>query len=351
MKTRASIGEICFVVLQILKSRAFAVVLFTAGVVFACYYTVLPMSFVTICDNGEIQYAYTLTQDFDAILARYNVVIGAHDQVTFSGEGKAMEIDIQRAFPVYVTADGRTSRVYVTHATAAEALRLCQVELEAQDLLNFDLEQSLCEGDRVVVTRVDYRNTYYTEAVPYTVEYTPTSLLASGRKRVLTTGSNGSRIITLREKYLNDQLVSSREEAEYVTQAPVNATALLGQPGAAISPYEPFPGVVTDEKGAPVNYTAVDANMRTSGYCDGYVTASGLPAQVGHVGVDPQEIPYGTRLYIASADGTFVYGYCIAADTGGGILYQDLIDIDLFFNSRWECGVLGTKELMVYVLP
>ena len=125
------------------------------------------------------------------------------------------------------TADGRTSRVYVTHATAAEALRLCQVELEAQDLLNFDLEQSLCEGDRVVVTRVDYRNTYYTEAVPYTVEYTPTSLLASGRKRVLTTGSNGSRVITLREKYLNDQLVSSREEAEYVTQAPVNATACL----------------------------------------------------------------------------------------------------------------------------
>ena len=136
-----------------------------------------------------------------------------------------------------------------------------------------------------------------------------------------------------------------------MTQDPVNATALLGQPGAAVSPYGPFPGVATDENGAPVNYTAVYSNMRASGYCDGYVTASGLPAQVGHVGVDPREIPYGTRLYVASADGTFVYGYCIAADTGGGILYQDVIDIDLFFNSRWECGVLGTKELMVYVLP
>lgn len=337
--------------LQILKSRAFAVILFAAGVVFACYYTVLPMSFVTICDNGEIQYAYTLTQDFDAILTRHGISVGEHDQATFSGEGKVMEIDIQRAFPVYVTADGQTSRVDVTHATAAEALRLCQVELEAQDLLNFDLEQSLGYGDQVVVTRVDYRNSYYTEEIPYTVEYTPTSLLASGRKRVLTTGSNGSRVITLREKYFNDQLVSSRKEAEYVTQDPVNATALLGQPGAAVSPYGPFPGVATDENGAPVNYTAVYSNMRASGYCDGYVTASGLPAQVGHVGVDPREIPYGTRLYVASADGTFVYGYCIAADTGGGILYQDVIDIDLFFNSRWECGVLGTKELMVYVLP
>lgn len=90
--------------LQILKSRAFAVILFAAGVVFACYYTVLPMSFVTICDNGEIQYAYTLTQDFDAILTRHGISVGEHDQATFSGEGKVMEIDIQRAFPVYVTA-------------------------------------------------------------------------------------------------------------------------------------------------------------------------------------------------------------------------------------------------------
>lgn len=157
-------------------------------------------------------------------------------------------------------------------------------------------------------------------------------------------------MITLREKYLNDEMVSSQEQGEYITKKPVNATGLVGEPGAAVSPYEPFAGVKVDENGAPTNYVAVYTGMRTSGYCDGYVTASGRPAQVGHVGVDPREIPYGTKLYIASADGSFVYGYCIAADTGGGI-YQDIVDIDLFFNSRWECGVLGTRDLVVYVLP
>ena len=32
--------------------------------------------------------------------------------------------------------------------------------------------------------------------------------------------------------------------------------------------------------------------------------------------VDPDVIPYGTKLYITSTDGKFVYGYAVATDTG-----------------------------------
>lgn len=180
MRIRNRAGQICFLLLQIIRSRAVAVVLFAAGVVTACCVTILPMSFVIISDDGQIQYGYTLTQDFDEILGERGLSIGEHDQAEFSGQGKYMEIEIQRAFPVYVTADGITSRVFVTQATAGEALRLCQVELGAQDILNCDLEEKLEDGDRVVVTRVDYDSSYYTETIPYTVEYTPTSLLSRG---------------------------------------------------------------------------------------------------------------------------------------------------------------------------
>lgn len=37
----------------------------------------------------------------------------------------------------------------------------------------------------------------------------------------------------------------------------------------------------------------------------------------GHIAVNPKQFPYGTELYIVSLDGKFVYGYCMAADTGG----------------------------------
>lgn len=344
-------NSIWFCVLSVLRSRALAVLLLAAGTVLACILTVMPMSFVVIRDDGKAQFGYTLTQDFDTLLAQRGLTIGEYDKVTFTGEGKYMEIDIRRAFPVYVTADGVTSRVFVTEATAGEALSLCQVELDPMDQLNFDLSDDLKADDRVIVTRVDYSSSYYTEDIPYTIEYTPSSIISTGYKHLISDGDEGSRVVSLRDKYVNGIMVASRETTAYVTKEPVNGTGIVGQRGAPISPLPPFEGVKTDENGAPLNYTAVYTGMRTSGYCDGWITASGLPAKVGHVGVDPREIPYGTRLYIASADGSLVYGYCIAADTGGGILYQDLVDIDLFFNTRWECRIMGKRDMVVYVLP
>ena len=44
--------------------------------------------------------------------------------------------------------------------------------------------------------------------------------------------------------------------------------------------------------------------------------SSGLGLGYGTVAVDPDVIPYGTKLYITSTDGKFVYGYAVATDTG-----------------------------------
>ena len=40
---------------------------------------------------------------------------------------------------------------------------------------------------------------------------------------------------------------------------------------------------------------------------------------MGNVAVDPRIIPYGSKLFIMSADGKYVYGYGIACDTGGSV--------------------------------
>ena len=36
----------------------------------------------------------------------------------------------------------------------------------------------------------------------------------------------------------------------------------------------------------------------------------------GVIAVDPTVIPYGTKMYIESADGKYIYGYAIAGDCG-----------------------------------
>ena len=72
--------------------------------------------------------------------------------------------------------------------------------------------------------------------------------------------------------------------------------------------------------------------------------------QVGVVAVNPNLIPYGSKLYITSADGSYVYGYAIAGDTGGGVMKGTLI-ADLYMDTYEECIQFGKRRnFKVFVL-
>lgn len=91
--------------------------------------------------------------------------------------------------------------------------------------------------------------------------------------------------------------------------------------------------------------------MRASAYspqCDGGGrTATGKKPKYGYVAVDPKVIPLGTKLYIKTANGSWVYGYAVAEDTGGAIKGDR---IDLFMNSKAEANRFGRRNVIVYVL-
>ncbi len=89
------------------------------------------------------------------------------------------------------------------------------------------------------------------------------------------------------------------------------------------------------------------AEDETWPHSDGY-TASGLKCEVGVVAVDPKVIPLGSKLFIEAADGSFVYGYCIAGDTGSAIKGQR---VDLVMNTKSECYSFGRRAVKVYILP
>ena len=77
--------------------------------------------------------------------------------------------------------------------------------------------------------------------------------------------------------------------------------------------------------------------------------ASGQGLSAGYVAVHPGEIPYGTRMYITSADNSFVYGFAIAADTGLGLL-GDVIDVDLYYDTYLESCLNGKRNVNIYLL-
>ncbi len=50
-----------------------------------------------------------------------------------------------------------------------------------------------------------------------------------------------------------------------------------------------------------------------------------------------------------TADGSIVYGYAVAADTGG-FTKKGKIIADLFFGSYAECISFGVRNVEIYVL-
>lgn len=79
------------------------------------------------------------------------------------------------------------------------------------------------------------------------------------------------------------------------------------------------------------------------------MTSTGRPVAFGNVAVNPNVIPYGTRMYICSPDGSYVYGYAIAADTGGALMSGRVL-ADLFYETPAECYSFGRRTMSVYIL-
>ena len=76
--------------------------------------------------------------------------------------------------------------------------------------------------------------------------------------------------------------------------------------------------------------------------------STGKAVDQGYVAVNPSIIPYGSKLWIVADDGE-VYGYAIAADTGGSVGRNDIL-VDLFMWSYDECIQWGAKNVTIYVI-
>jgi len=255
-----------------------------------------------------------------------------------------------RTFNVYFVIDG-----YVTPAEASFGFSL----LDALDTAGIVLGEQYRQGDMVrrpvspdEVYRVEFRGgegAPVLQEVPYETVRVPTSLFPEGTIMRVNYGRPGMREGRYGTLLLNGEVVGSVLRSETIIEAPVNSRVLVGTPGERISPFD-FEWERC-EFGNPVGYHKRLTNQRATAYSDrvGTITSTGQRAAVGLVAVNPRNIPYGSLLYIASECRTFVYGYAIAADTGGDLM-RGRIDIDLFYDSHLETIHHGNRRVNVFVL-
>lgn len=264
-----------------------------------------------------------------------------------------MEISIDRAFDVFVK-DGDAVYTYrTTGCKAGEAVFELGLTLGEEDQLDLEPDAELSEGDTVRILRCVYTDRTAEEELPFETTYVKDNSLFEGQKRMVSAGVPGVQEVVYHEKYLGDACVESQELSRETVKEPVNAVQAVGTRvfRSSKTPISSLPlpdGFELDENGVPAHYKSFFDGVATAYYGDQY-TASGLKPGVGHVAVDPRVIPYGTKLWVASLDGQYVYGYAIAADTGG-FVEGGWADMDLYMPSEAACWEFGIRGVRIYIL-
>lgn len=206
------------------------------------------------------------------------------------------------------------------------------------------------------------------ETIKFSYKTVKSNELYKGESKV-SKGQNGEKEVVYCVTVINGIEMTREVETETVIKEAVpqietvgtklhsSAAVMTSEDVKAISTLKPSKPIELDKNGQPVEYKKVISGKSSAycGCCDSNNTAyfGKNSARPGYVAVNPKQIPYGTKLYIVSADGKTVYGYAIAADTGG-FAYNGsgrIVDLRLPTGSKCKCGsVWGIKKVNVYIL-
>lgn len=401
-----------------IRSRIIATVLlavFCAGTVFAAATATYT---VTVVDDGQVRSVITTRSDANAILEQAEVKVGADDKVDLSGftsgedstitiyraknvtvsDGEVftksivaagtvadavaksgmtlkksdvlnfskdtplkegMSICVQVAFPIKVTADGKTTEIEVVGGTVEEAIRAAGVSMDKDDESTPAKDQPVTEGMQIRVDRVEYQLRTQTETIAFEKITEKSVSMYTDQRKVVQKGENGEKEVTYKDRYVNGKLVKTTVDSEKVLKEAVDQKTLVGtlrrvtkiklKNGLTpISDLKVPSYVKLDQNGVPTKYKKI-VDGKAAAYSGGWGTASGRKPMPGHIAVDPRQFPYGTEMWIVSSDGKYVYGYAIAADTGG-FVQQKTFTVDLYMHSYEEACRWGARQVRIYVL-
>lgn len=315
-------------------------------------------------ENADGNIVYTVCAGtVSDLLAELSVTVGADQLVSVPTDTvlqDGMTVKLTNAYHVRVLADENTMNLFIGEGTVADALKEANVTLDADDEVSPALDSPLYENLSVTVYRVTYAEHTEEKAIPFAKQTVKSSAMYKGESEVTQAGVNGKKRVTYRDKLVDGVRQSSEAISETVlkeavpqitavgTRQKAVAVASLRNNGKPISELTP-PDSLKIENGAPTQYSKIITGKAAAYTASPSAkTASGRTVKPGYIAVNPAQIPYGTKMWIVSTDG-IVYGYAIAADTGG-FVKRGKFTVDLFMNSESQCNRWGSRDVVIYVL-
>lgn len=351
---------------RVMSSRAVAAALFgiLALGLYARYVT--DVNLFVIKDAGRVTVHESYTRDPQQALEEAGIHINKYDYVSLPDGpniGRASEIQIIRAHTVTVTMDGSSQIITTLDTTVDEALRKAGYVARDRDILSHPPETLLEDGMEITVTRIDILTETVEKDISFEEVRNLNKTIKNGEEIVTSEGANGKSVTTYTATYRDGVLISKTLENEEIV---IPAQNRVIEVGTYVSPTPTTPSNSSGSKPSSTTSLTDITNrapklddMKYSKVlevtCTAYTTENkkwkwnymGRVARVGTIAVDPKVIPLGSKVYIQSTSGSWIYGVAVCEDTGGSIKGNK---IDLFFDTYRECINFGVRKAYVYIL-
>lgn len=306
-----------------------------------------------VTDGDRVVTYTTFASEPETVLEQLGLSLNQNDTYTTQAVEGAAAITVCRAQKITVHYHGQTTLVTGFGETAGELLSRLGLDVTGEDVVSHGLEEETYDGMELRVDRPEILRQVYTAAIPHPVSRCSDPTLPVGTEAVLTPGSDGEMRCTAEITYLGGQEAGRQVLSETVTRQPVAEIIAVGTGSAPAVSEKPViaDGRITLPTGEVLTYTRTDT-VRATAYthtdrgCD-TVTATGTRVHRGTAAVDPRFIPYGTRMFIVSSDGSYVYGIAAAEDCGGDIKGDRM---DLYLPTHAQCTAFGRRVCTVYFL-
>ena len=286
------------------------------------------------------------------ILEEAGIELGPGDRTELSKTEEGPVLLILRQQKITVDCFGEPMEVISYGETVAGLLRRLNLTVGEGDELSHRPDTQTCDGMVLRLYRECRMEQTYTVTLPLEILYCCDPTLPVGTHQVLTQGRSGELLRTALVTYINEQEVHREVLYEEVLIQPVAGVVAIGTGRFLEEPEPEIPvignGMISLPTGEVLTYSKVISSLATA-YCAKGLTATGTDARVGAIAVDPEYIPYGTRMFILSKDGEYIYGIATAEDCGSEEhIYGTRID--LYYDTEEECVQFGARMCWVYFL-
>ena len=313
-------------------------------------FEVLKAYTVTVDNGGKAQTVMIAKGTVADVLEKANITLDKNQIVVPSAETEITHdttVSICRTKKIRVTADGKTQKVLVPEGNIVDSLNKAGYSISDDDILNVSRDSKVKNNMRIKIQRVTYGQETKTEKISYKSVRKNSDNIELGKTKISVKGKNGEKLVTKKIKYVDGKKVSEKVTQTQTTKEPVDEVILVGTKGISSNGKA---GTFTDMNGNAIAYSRVITGSGTAYTAPaGARTVTGVLAYKGGVAVNPNVIPYGSKLYIASTDGSLVYGYATAVDTGGALMDGSAV-VDCFYNTYDECANFGRRDVNVYVV-